>query len=453
MSPISFVLAAVLVLAAWVPLPSQAASKPDLSGFRNAASAKAGKTPKAAAGRVQRDRAGTSSARRNTAVTRESARTDGRNRAARGGSKSAAATAGRPAMRQAGALAGSLAAGRSDHIDRTDRAVGSTKVSLADRPGGAAVTVPAGLVGAAVAPASAALAASVEAAAPASSAASASAAASAASASPVLEAVERAATVSLGAALGLHRMSDPLDLRSGSALVIERDTGKVLFEKNPQYVLPIASLTKLMTAMVVLDAGQSFDELIEVTADDRDTDRFSASHLPIGARVTRREMLQLALMASENRAAAALARTYPGGFTAYVEAANRKAATLGMIDSVFADGTGLSASNVATVHDLAKLVSAASDYVEIAQWSLAPSLSVRLPRGSRSFHTTNRLVGSPNWQLELQKTGYITEAGNCLLLQTRVDNRSLIVVLLDSYGRYSRIGDAERIRRWLQDPA
>ena len=441
MSPISFVFAAVLMLAAWVPLPSQAATKPDLSGFRNAATAKAGKTPKAAAGRVQRESAGASSARRNTAVTREVARTDSRMRAARGGSTSAAAKAARPEIRQAGGLA----AGRTDRADRTDRtdraeraerAVGSTKVSLADRPGRAAVTVPAGLVGAAVAPASAALAASVDSAASAPSAASASAAASAASASPVLEAVERAATVSLGAALGLHRMNDPLDLRSGSALVIERDTGKVLFEKNPQYVLPIASLTKLMTAMVVLDAGQSFDELIEVTADDRDTDRFSASHLPVGARVTRREMLQLALMASENRAAAALARTYPGGFTAYVEAANRKAATLGMIDSVFADGTGLSASNVATVHDLAKLVSAASDYVEIAQWSLAPSLSVRLPRGSRSFHTTNRLVGSPNWQLELQKTGYITEAGNCLLLQTRVDNRSLIVVLLDSYGRY-----------------
>ena len=452
MSPISFVFAAVLMLAAWVPLPSQAATKPDLSGFRNAATAKAGKTPKAAAGRVQRESAGASSARRNTAVTREVARTDSRKRAARGGSTSAAAKAARPEIRQAGGLA----AGRTDRTDRTDRAdraVGSTKVSLADRPGRAAVTVPAGLVGAAVAPASAALAASVDSAASASSAASAAAAASAASAAPMLEAVERAATVSLGAALGLHRMNDPLDLRSGSALVIERDTGKVLFEKNPQYVLPIASLTKLMTAMVVLDAGQSFDELIEVTADDRDTDRFSASHLPVGARVTRREMLQLALMASENRAAAALARTYPGGFTAYVEAANRKAATLGMIDSVFADGTGLSASNVATVHDLAKLVSAASDYVEIAQWSLAPSLSVRLPRGSRSFHTTNRLVGSPNWQLELQKTGYITEAGNCLLLQARVDNRSLIVVLLDSYGRYSRIGDAERIRRWLQDPA
>lgn len=266
-------------------------------------------------------------------------------------------------------------------------------------------------------------------------------------------AVERVAPMSLGAVLGLHRINDPLDLRSASALVIERETGKILFEKNPQYVLPIASLTKLMTAMVVLDAGQPLDEVIEVVAEDRDTDRFSASHLPVGARATRADLLQLALMASENRAAAALARTYPGGLPAYVEAANRKAGSLGMVDSVFADGTGLSASNVATVHDLARMVSAASDYAEIARWSLASSMSLRLGHGSRNFHTTNRLVGSPNWQLELQKTGYISEAGNCLLLQARVDDRSLIVVLLDSAGRYSRIGDAERIRRWLEKPA
>lgn len=266
-------------------------------------------------------------------------------------------------------------------------------------------------------------------------------------------AVERIAPMSLGAVLGLHRTNDPLELRSASALVIERRTGKVLFEKNPQYVLPIASLTKLMTAMVVLDAGQPLDEVIEVASEDRDTDRFSASHLPVGARASRAELLQLALMASENRAAAALARTYPGGLTAYVEAANRKAASLGMVDSVFADGTGLSASNVATVHDLARMVSAASGYPEIARWSLASSLSLRLGQGSRNFHTTNRLVGSANWQLELQKTGYISEAGNCLLLQARVDERSLIVVLLDSAGRYSRIGDAERIRRWLEKPA
>lgn len=414
MSPISFLFVAVLMLAAWLPAPAQAGTKPESSVFRNAAGAKAGKTPKAAVGRVQRDSAAPVSARRKLPATRAAASADSRKLPARVGSKSVVATSSRRTTPPADRLAPAEA----------DRRVVATPVVMAGKAGAAAVTVPAAIVGPAPA----------------------------AQATEAAEAIERAATVSLGAALGLHRMNDPLDLRSGSALVIERETGKVLFEKNPQYVLPIASLTKLMTAMVVLDAGQSFDEVIEVTSEDRDTDRFSASHLPVGARVSRRELLQLALMASENRAAAALARTYPGGFTAYVEAANRKAVALGMVDSVFADGTGLSASNVATVHDLAKLVSAASDYAEIAQWSLAPSLSVRLPRGSRSFHTTNRLVGSPNWQLELQKTGYITEAGNCLLLQARVDNRSLIVVLLDSYGRYSRIGDAERIRRWLQDP-
>lgn len=262
-----------------------------------------------------------------------------------------------------------------------------------------------------------------------------------------------APAVSVGSALGLHRVADPLALRSGTALVIDQETGEVLFEKNPQYVLPIASLTKLMTAMVVLDARQPLDEMIEVIADDRDTDRFSTSHLPVGARLARRELLQLALMASENRAAAALARTYPGGFDAYVEAANRKAKALGMVDTTFADGTGLSASNVSTAHDLARMAAAASRNPMIAEMSLASSLSVRLPGGSRNFHTTNRLVGSPNWELELQKTGYITEAGNCLLLQARVDDRRLIVVLLDSFGRYSRIGDAERIRRWLENPA
>lgn len=236
------------------------------------------------------------------------------------------------------------------------------------------------------------------------------------------------------------------------ALVIDRDSGEILFEKNPQYVLPIASLTKVMAAMVVIDAGQSLDEEIIVTSEDRDLDRFSSSHLPVGSRLSRLELLQLSLMSSENRAAAALARSYPGGIEAFVQAANAKARAIGMVDSTFADGTGLSAGNVATAHDLARMVAAAGAYTLIRELSLATSLSVRLPGGARSFHTTNRLVGSPNWDLELQKTGYISEAGNCLLLQARVDDRSLIVVLLDSFGRYSRIGDAERIRRWLQNP-
>ena len=392
MSRLAVLLSIVLLLAASQPVSALAQSKSEKSEFRNAASRSAAKATK---------RPGTKAMAAKPLATRSGA----------------------PTGRAGRSLAGKAASRAAKQAARTG---GRTRVSLTSRAG-VGVGVGAG-------------------------AAAAAAVADPAAIAGVETTVERIAPMSLGAVLGLHRINDPLELRSASALVIERETGKVLFEKNPQYVLPIASLTKLMTAMVVLDAGQPLDEFIEVAAEDRDTDRFSASHLPVGARASRAELLQLALMASENRAAAALARTYPGGLAAYVEAANRKAASLGMVDSVFADGTGLSASNVATVHDLARMVSAASGYPEIARWSLASSLSLRLGRGSRNFHTTNRLVGSPNWQLELQKTGYISEAGNCLLLQARVDERSLIVVLLDSAGRYSRIGDAERIRRWLEKP-
>ncbi len=259
----------------------------------------------------------------------------------------------------------------------------------------------------------------------------------------------RVAVGSIGDSIGLHRVSDPLALRSAVALVIDAETSEVLYAKNTEFVLPIASLTKLMTAMVVLDAGQPLDAFIEITDADRDRIRSSRSKLPIGSRLTRRELLQLALMASENRAASALARNYPGGLAQYRLAANRKALALGMRDSVFADGTGLSASNVSTAPDLARMVRAASGYRLIAEYSTASEVAVRLPRGSARFHTTNRLVGSPTWELELQKTGYIDEAGNCMVLKGNVDEHKLIIVLLDSFGRHSRLGDAERIRRWL----
>lgn len=270
---------------------------------------------------------------------------------------------------------------------------------------------------------------------------------------PAGDGFDRLRSVSLGDAIGLHRTSDPLDLRSGSVLVMDRESGKVLYSKNRQYVLPIASLTKVMTSMVVLDGGQSLDETITVTAEDRDLDRYSSSRLPIGTSLTRREMIVLALMASENRAASALARSYPGGLPAFVLAANRKARDLGMPDSTFADGTGLSALNVSTADDLARMIAAAGRYPLIREASVSPSHAVRLARGERVFHTTNRLVASPAWQLDLQKTGYISEAGNCLVLLGKVDRRSVIVVLLDSYGRHSRLGDAERIRRWLATQA
>jgi serine-type D-Ala-D-Ala endopeptidase (penicillin-binding protein 7) len=261
---------------------------------------------------------------------------------------------------------------------------------------------------------------------------------------------EPAGTHSIGEAIGLHRVPDPLALRSAVALVVDPKTGEILYDKNSNAVLPIASITKVMMAMVVLDARQSLDERIAVTDDDRDTERFSASRLPIGTVLTRSELLQLALMSSENRAASALARNYPGGMEAFVAAANRKAAAIGMRDSVFMDGTGLSSSNVSTARDLAVMVAQASRYPLISRYSTAPDLHVRTAHGARVFRTTNRMVASSDWDLTLQKTGYINESGNCLVMRGNVDGRSLILVLLDSYGRYSRLGDAQRIKRWLE---
>ncbi|MDO4905177.1 MAG: serine hydrolase [Lautropia sp.] len=258
------------------------------------------------------------------------------------------------------------------------------------------------------------------------------------------------ASGSLGEAIGLNRIPDPLSLRSSVALVVDPRSGRILYDKNSSAVLPIASVTKLMTAMVVLDAGQPLDEKIRIEAADRDIERFSSSNLPVGSELTRGELLQLALMSSENRAASALARTYPGGHGAFVDAANRKAREIGMWDSVFMDGTGLSAANVSTARDLAVMVARASRYPEIAKYSVAPELNVRTAYGVRTFRTTNPMVGSSQWGLTLQKTGFINEAGNCLVMQAKVDGRQLIIVLLDSQGRYSRVSDAYRLRRFIE---
>ena len=255
---------------------------------------------------------------------------------------------------------------------------------------------------------------------------------------------------SLGEAAGLNRIPDPLALRSSVALVVDPRNGKILYDKNSSAVLPIASLTKLMTAMVVLDGGQPLDEKIRIEAEDRDTERYSTSHLPVGTELTRAELMQLALMSSENRAAHALARSYPGGVTAFVAAANRKAREIGMWDSVFLDPTGLSASNVSTARDLALLVARSARYPEIRRFSVASQLQVRTAYGTRVFHTTNPLVGNQQWGLTVQKTGFINEAGNCVVMQARVNGRQMIIVLLDSQGRYSRVADANRIRRFLE---
>ncbi|HWP19139.1 MAG TPA: D-alanyl-D-alanine endopeptidase [Burkholderiaceae bacterium] len=255
--------------------------------------------------------------------------------------------------------------------------------------------------------------------------------------------------LSYGQAYGLHDAPDPLDLKSSVALVIDQDTDEVLFSKNSQAVLPIASITKLMTALVVVEAEQPLDELLTITAADIDTEKGSHSRLAIGTQLTRGEMLHLALMSSENRAANALGRHYPGGLPAFVQAMNRKARELGMQDTHYAEPTGLSSRNQSSARDLATLVKAAYNYPLIRELSTSPEYQVAIGRRQLQFRNTNGLVFNPSWEIGLQKTGYIVEAGRCLVMQARMAGRHLIMVFLDSTGRYSRIGDAERIRKWL----
>ncbi|MCO5108318.1 MAG: D-alanyl-D-alanine endopeptidase [Burkholderiaceae bacterium] len=255
---------------------------------------------------------------------------------------------------------------------------------------------------------------------------------------------------SLGHAIGLHAVNDPLSLQSAVALVVDQDTGEVLFEKNAQAVLPIASISKLMTAMVVLDAQLPMAEMLEISDADVDTERNTRSRLKTGTRLSRGELLQLALMSSENRAAHALGRNYPGGMPAFVERMNRKAREIGMASSSFVEPTGLSSQNVSNALDLATLVRTASNYPLIREYSTASALTVDTGYRTVSYRNTNRLVGNPDWDIELQKTGYISEAGNCVVMQTRIDGRPVVMVLLDAQARMARVGDAQRIRHWLE---
>lgn len=255
---------------------------------------------------------------------------------------------------------------------------------------------------------------------------------------------------SIGQLTGLHRTDDPLALKSAVALVIDQDTNEVLVSKNPQAVLPIASITKLMTAVVVADAKLPMDEWLEVTAiDPQDTGKTSRSRLTVGTQLPRGEMMHLALMASENRAAHALGRHFPGGMTAFVAAMNSKAAELGMADTRYVEPTGLSSQNRSSARDLSVLVKAAMAYPQIRELSTSNDASVAVGSKQLQFRNTNGLVRSGSWDIGLQKTGYISEAGRCLVMQASLAGRKLIMVLLDSAGRYSRIGDAERIRNWL----
>jgi len=242
---------------------------------------------------------------------------------------------------------------------------------------------------------------------------------------------------------------DPI-LHSAAVVVADQSSGEVLFEKNSDAVLPIASITKLMTAIVVLDAAQDLREQLVVRDDDVDVLRGSRSRLAVGVDLSREDMLRLALMSSENRAAHALGRHYPGGLRAFVAAMNRKSAELELRDTHFSDPTGLSASNVSSARDLVKMVVAASKYPLIREFSTTAEYAVVINGRPREFHNTNALVRNPGWEIGVSKTGFINEAGKCLVMQAWMANRPMIIVLLDSWGKLTRIGDANRIKRWVE---
>jgi serine-type D-Ala-D-Ala endopeptidase (penicillin-binding protein 7) len=243
-------------------------------------------------------------------------------------------------------------------------------------------------------------------------------------------------------------------LRSGAVLVLDQTSGESLLAKNTDQVLPIASITKLMTAMVVLDSGLPLLESITIDNADIDRRKGSRSKLQVGTTLMRAEMLKLALMASENRAAAALARNYPGGTDAFVEAMNRKAAELGMSNTQFEDATGLTPNNVSTAEDLARMVEAAHHYPLIREYTTSDSFKIETEGKRRrqmlSYVNSNRLIKSRQWEIGLSKTGYISEAGRCLVMQAMIADKPVIIVLLDSWGKLSRIGDANRIKHWIE---
>ena len=241
-----------------------------------------------------------------------------------------------------------------------------------------------------------------------------------------------------------------LALQSSAVLVQDQTTGTILFEKNAGSVLPIASITKLMTAMVALDVAPDLNETLTIGEDDVDIIKGTRSRLKVGTRLAREEMLRLALMSSENRAASALSRHYPGGREAFVAAMNRKAQALGLADTRFHDATGLTAANVSSPRDLAKMVDAAHQYPLIREFSTAIDGEFSIAGRQQQFRNTNTLVRNPSWEIGLSKTGYINEAGKCLVMQAWLNNKPTIIVLLDSWGKMTRIGDANRIKRWVE---
>ncbi len=240
------------------------------------------------------------------------------------------------------------------------------------------------------------------------------------------------------------------DLRSKAAIIVDSE-GREIYSKDADSVRPIASITKLMTAMVILDAGLDLDEPITVTEQDRDLVQLTGSRLDYGATLSRRDMIMLAIMSSENRAAAALGRTYPGGTERFVSAMNAKAALLGMSQSNFADPAGLKVNNTSTARDLMKMVQAASAYPLIQEASTTTRIEVRpwKNRGPLVYGNTNRLLKNDSWSIELSKTGYLNEAGRCLAMLARIDGEPVTIVLLDSFGKLTPFGDSNRLRRWM----
>ncbi len=269
-------------------------------------------------------------------------------------------------------------------------------------------------------------------------------------------AARKAAPVAASAADDVRETPLSLDakgfpmLGSSAFYVANQATGEVLLERNGASVVPIASITKLMTAMVVLDGGQGLSDTLSISEADIDTLKGTGSRLSIGTRLTREEMLQLALMSSENRAASALARYYPGGEQAFIEAMNVKARLLGLWETRFLDSTGLNPSNVSSPRDLAKMVAAAASYPLIRDFSTTPERHLQISGRMLRFGNTNGLVKSPEWAISVSKTGYISEAGRCLVMQAWMQQQPVVIVLMDSTGRYTRTADAQRVRRWLE---
>jgi D-alanyl-D-alanine endopeptidase (penicillin-binding protein 7) len=244
-------------------------------------------------------------------------------------------------------------------------------------------------------------------------------------------------------------LAEPL-LRSSAALVLDTSNASVLYSRHADVAVPIASITKLMTALVVTDAGQPLDEELAIGTEDRLFGKGTSSRLVPGTRLTRADLMHLALMASENRAAHALGRNYPGGLEECVRAMNAKARELGMLSSHFVEPTGLSDENVASPEDLSKLVLAAAKVPQIREFSTDGDYAVRVGRHMMQFRNTDSLVNKPDWNIVVQKTGYISEAGRCLVMQTVIDNRSLVIVLMNSFGKRTRVADARRVRQWVE---